>query len=108
MKHRHEYLVTRALVRTVLSRYVGVDPMPGTLQRMITISPTFRSLLQFSFQFEANRPIRITFDPRLNDDPGRWQFAQFRPTPRHLIAAAIPRSDPDFTIQLRETVPLVY
>jgi len=64
---------------------------------------------QFSFQLEANQPIRITFDPRLNDDPGRWQFAQFRLTPRHLTAAAIPRGpDPDLTIQLRQTVPLVY
>jgi hypothetical protein len=39
---------------------------------------------QFSFQLEANQPIRITFDPRLNDNPGHWQFAQFRLNGFHL------------------------
>jgi 4'-phosphopantetheinyl transferase len=39
--------------------------------------------------FDLAAPIRITFDPRIEDDPARWHFAVRRPTPRHLLAVAI-------------------
>lgn len=65
-------------------------------------------LEQFSFHLTEGQSIRISFDPRLKDDPSSWQFAQIRPTPRHLIAVALRRSQgPDLAIQVRATVPLV-
>ena len=64
-------------------------------------------LEQFSFHLEAGRPVRISFDPRLEDEPMSWQFAQFRPTPSHLMAVALRRGmDSDMKIYVRETVPL--
>ena len=197
-KGRHEYLVTRALVRTVLSRYAEVDPgdwrfsknaygrpeiaapqgLPRlrfnlshtdglivclvaldreigidvesldrrgqtveiadrffspfeatTLRSLPELSQRYRffeywtlkeayikargmgislPLEQFSFRLDSNQPVRIAFDPRMNDDPASWQFQQFRPTPRHLMAVAIRRKhEPDLTIQIRQTVPLI-
>jgi 4'-phosphopantetheinyl transferase len=62
---------------------------------------------QFSFHLDDGPEIRISFDPRLGDDPGVWQFAQFRPSARHAMAAALRKGDgPPLTIELRETVPL--
>jgi len=198
-KGRHEYLVTRALVRTTLSRYVATDPETwrfeknsygkpriaypkGILPLSFNVSNTDRLIVclvaldrevgvdvedieragetvevadrffspfevaalralpvqsqrrrffeywtlkeayikargmglslpleQFSFHLAAGCPVRISFDPRLEDYPQSWQFAQFRPTPRHLVAAAIRRgADPDLHIQLKQTVPLVF
>lgn len=59
------------------------------------------------FSFELGGPeIRISFDPRLADDPSIWQFSLLRPTERHAMAAAL-RGDPRrVAIDLRETVPL--
>jgi 4'-phosphopantetheinyl transferase len=63
---------------------------------------------QFSFAIEPGRPIRIAFDPRLEDDPSTWQFAQLRPTERHLISAAVRRSgEPDLRFVVRRTIPLL-
>ena len=197
-KGRHEYLVTRALVRTVLSRYVAVDPstwrfekneygkpaiayprgLPplsfnlsnttGLIACLVALgrdvgvdvedmtrpgetveiaeqffSPTEVSTLrtlhvsaqryrffeywtlkeayikargmgltlpleQFSFHLEAGQPVRISFDPRLHDDPHSWQFTQFQPTSQHQMAAAIRRGpDAELTIHSRYTIPLV-
>ena len=65
-------------------------------------------LEQFSFHLEVRQPVRIAFDPRLHDDPRSWQFAQFRPTSRHLMAAAIRRGmDADLTVHTQHTLPLV-
>jgi 4'-phosphopantetheinyl transferase len=47
----------------------------------------------FSFHLEAARPITISFHPDRADDPAAWQFAQFRPTARHLLSAAVRRGD---------------
>ena len=40
----------------------------------------------FSFRLD---PPRIAFDARIADDAASWQFGQYRPTPRHLIATAV-------------------
>lgn len=49
-------------------------------------------LEQFSFVLDPReRPIEVRFDPRLGDDPARWQFAQIELGPRHACAAAISR-----------------
>ena len=37
----------------------------------------------------SERPIAISFVPPMVDDPASWQFAQFRPTPRHVLAVAV-------------------
>jgi len=64
-------------------------------------------LEQFSFHLAAGYRARISFDPRLEDQPQSWQFAQFRPTARHMVALAIRRgADPDLHIRLKQTVPL--
>jgi 4'-phosphopantetheinyl transferase len=196
-KGRHEYLVTRALVRTVLSHYVAVDPRTWQFEKntygkpaiayphdilplsfnlsntnglvvclvaldrevgvdvedmerpgkTVEIADSFFSpaevaalralpgearrdrfftywtlkesyikargmglslpLDRFSFHLAGGCPVRISFDSRLGDEPDSWQFAQFRPTSRHVIAVAIRRGvDSDLTIQLRQTVPL--
>jgi 4'-phosphopantetheinyl transferase len=63
---------------------------------------------QFSYIIERGAPIRISFDPRLPDDPATWQFAQFRPTARHLVSAAVRRSgEPDLRFVVRRIIPLL-
>jgi 4'-phosphopantetheinyl transferase len=62
---------------------------------------------QFSFHLEHDRPITISFDAHLKDDPHAWQFERYRPTERHMMALAIRRgTGPDLRIEVRETVPL--
>lgn len=62
---------------------------------------------QFSFVLTRGAPIGIRFAPELPDDPATWQFAQFRPTARHLVSAAVRRSgEPDLRIVVRRTLPL--
>jgi len=46
---------------------------------------------QFSFQLDEAGPISISFDPRLGDEPEDWQFALYRPSVRHVMAAALHR-----------------
>ncbi|MBM4258887.1 MAG: 4'-phosphopantetheinyl transferase superfamily protein [Deltaproteobacteria bacterium] len=197
-KGRHEYLVTRALVRTVLSRYadvapdvwrfvnneygrpaiasplqspplcfnlshtdglivclvaldreVGVDvenlerpgetveiadrffsPIEARALRMLpeeqqrrrffdywTLKESYIKargmgislpLEQFSFHLDAGCPVRIFFDPRMQDNPRSWQFAQLQVSDGHLIAIAVRRSnEPDLSILVKETIPLV-
>jgi 4'-phosphopantetheinyl transferase len=45
----------------------------------------------FSIHLQPEQPIAISFAPSLDDDPSVWQFAQFRPTPRHVLALAVAR-----------------
>lgn len=44
---------------------------------------------QFTFHLNPADPVRISFDPRLEDDPESWQFVQLRPTEAHVAAVAI-------------------
>jgi len=46
----------------------------------------------FSIHLPPEQPIAISFAPSLDDDPSAWQFAQFRPTPRHVLAVAVRRA----------------
>lgn len=62
---------------------------------------------QFSFTIEENGPIRVSFDPRLQDDPMHWQFWQLNPTPNHIGAIAL-RSEANRPFQwaMNKVVPL--
>jgi 4'-phosphopantetheinyl transferase len=195
-RHRHEYLVTRALIRSVLSRYAAVQPAewtfatndhgrphiasPAVVPRLrfnlsncqslvvclvaldleigvdveevdrpgqtVEIADRFFSpdevrdlralpaeaqrgrffeywtlkesyikakgkglaipLEQFSFRLERGQPVRISFDPRLTDEPAHWQFVQLRPTPRHQVAVALGRgAGPDLPLVSRWIIP---
>jgi 4'-phosphopantetheinyl transferase len=65
-------------------------------------------LEQFSFELDRTPPIGIAFDPRLGDDPRRWQFEQMRPTPDHMLALGVDRGPgTDLPIQVGWTVPLL-
>lgn len=61
---------------------------------------------RFTFHLDEGPQIRISFDPRLEDDPDDWQFSLHRPTDRHQMATAIrrPRGE-EVAIELREIVP---
>ncbi len=48
-------------------------------------------LASFAFTLE---PLGIGFEEEGADDPARWLFRQFRPTPRHLMALALRTADP--------------
>ncbi|WP_437661519.1 4'-phosphopantetheinyl transferase family protein [Sorangium sp. So ce1182] len=62
----------------------------------------------FSFDLDGGPEIGISFDPRLDDDRSAWQFALYRPSGRHTMAAAVRKgADPPLSIELRETVPLL-
>jgi len=56
----------------------------------------------FSMQLAAGRPPGIRFATTIDDAAGTWQFAQFRPTPRHHLAVAVRRRGGDRAIRLRE------
>ena len=196
-KNRHEYLITRALVRSVLSRYAAVRPAAWTFSaneggcpaitspegkglrfnlsntrglvcclvaadrdvgidvedvtregETVSIADRFFSpseveelrtqpeerrrarffdywtlkeayikargmglaipLDHFSFLLSAGQSIGIAFDPRLDDDPSSWQFEQIRPTPNHLVSAAIRRkNEADLRLVVRLVTPLL-
>jgi 4'-phosphopantetheinyl transferase len=46
---------------------------------------------KFWFYLESGRAPWVAFDESLADDPGSWQFNQYAPTTRHLIALAVRR-----------------
>jgi hypothetical protein len=54
------------------------------------------------------RAPRIVFDPDMQDDAHRWQFAQFRPSEEHWMAVAIQRgTGPDVAISCRRVLPVM-
>lgn len=62
----------------------------------------------FSFDLQPGRPPRISFSPRIEDDPSGWQFHPFRFESRYRGALAVRREgDSELTVRLLETVPLV-
>ncbi len=62
-------------------------------------------LAQFSFGVDAD--ITIDFDPKLNDDPNRWQFTAMSVGRRHALAAGVTRNKNEIVgVVLHETVPL--
>jgi 4'-phosphopantetheinyl transferase len=64
-------------------------------------------LRRFAFALDDARPIRVSFDAALGDDPDAWQFALFRPSPVHVAAVAVRRGGgKDLEVRVRRTVPL--
>ncbi len=62
---------------------------------------------RFSFHLKDNAPLRISFDPRLDDDPDKWQFWLMKPTPRHSMAVSLNKgSGPPAELSMRKVVPL--
>lgn len=56
---------------------------------------------RLSFHVSEGRPIRVRFDPGLEDDPASWQFELRRPTPSHRVAVAIRRrGEPDLELRI--------
>ena len=58
-------------------------------------------LSDFSFELSSAGPPTIRFAPGLADDPLAWQFAEFRPGPRHALALAVRRDADEVAIALR-------
>ena len=98
------------------SERVGLDANPEWFYRYWTLKEAYTKarglglaipLNQLSFDLDASRPIRITFDPRIEDDPSRWQFALQEPSAQHVLAVAVDRAGgPDVAVHLRPVVPL--
>lgn len=85
-RDRHRYLVTRAMVRTVLSKYAAIAPE--------------------QWRFTTNSYGRP--DPSLGDRPEHWAFWQFAPVAEYLVAACIAVAEGGVRrLQLRRTVPLL-
>lgn len=63
-------------------------------------------LEQFAFELRTGQLPRISFDPRLRDEPEGWQFMQLRPSARHMAALAIrrPRRQP-LQVRCQRIVP---
>lgn len=62
---------------------------------------------QFSFHLSDNLPLRISFDPRLQDNPEKWQFWLMKPTPHHSMAVSLNKgSGPPAELSMRKVVPL--
>ena len=197
-KHRHQYLVTRALARTMLSRYTGVDPTllhflknrygrpelvlskehspvrfnlshtdgliacavvlnqdigidaedmkrrevslgiadrffsekeANDLQKLPeenrrdrfydywTLKESYIkargkglsiSLDQFTFHISDADPLRISFDPRLKDNPKHWRFWLLKPTDRHKAAISVfNQGKRENTLMIKKTIPLI-
>jgi 4'-phosphopantetheinyl transferase len=50
-------------------------------------------------------PISIAFHADMSDDPAQWQFMQWQPTARHLIALAVRRTAGPFELCQRDVDP---
>lgn len=61
-------------------------------------------LNQFSFHLSDNKPLSISFDPRLQDDPNRWQFWLLQPTLQHKLAISICHSG-KYRLIMRKVIP---
>ena len=61
---------------------------------------------RFSFLLDDGPTIRITFDPRLEDDPARWRFVQFSSSPGHLVAVGVATGGSPLSVCAAHFVPL--
>jgi 4'-phosphopantetheinyl transferase len=62
---------------------------------------------KFSFHYRDDRAVEIAIDPALADDPARWQFWQFQPSPEYLVAVCAERTGaPSPRLTVRRSVPM--
>jgi len=65
---------------------------------------------KFSFCFPHEAAVQLALQAELGDDAARWDFAQYRPTPEHLLALCVERRPPPWAlprVSLRRVVPMV-
>ncbi|WP_181885298.1 4'-phosphopantetheinyl transferase family protein [Trinickia dinghuensis] len=63
---------------------------------------------QFGFDFRGEAPLRVHFDPRLNDAPENWSFRQWRPCADSVAALCVEnRPTLSTRIAVRRVVPFV-
>ncbi len=61
---------------------------------------------KFSFHYRDERAVEIDIDPELADEPARWQFWQFQPTPEYLVAVCAERGASSPRLTVRQSVPM--
>ncbi len=65
-------------------------------------------LEQFTFHISKDKPLRISFDPRMEDVPDRWQFWLLKPTDRHYTAVSVCRKPgASYNLVMRKTIPFI-
>lgn len=63
---------------------------------------------KFSFHYADDASVELSIRPELADDPERWQFWQFRPSPEYLVALCAERlGDEPPRVVVRRTVPMM-
>jgi len=63
---------------------------------------------KFSFQYPDDHAVEIAIHPELADDATRWQFWQFRPTPKYLVAICAERVGAQSpNVIVRQVVPML-
>lgn len=53
-----------------------------------------------SFDVPLDDPARVSFGPELGDTSDRWHFRQISPSPSHVLALAVRRSDADLDLSV--------
>ncbi|HEX5420343.1 MAG TPA: 4'-phosphopantetheinyl transferase superfamily protein, partial [Gammaproteobacteria bacterium] len=61
---------------------------------------------RFCFRYPNEGAVELTMDLSLKDDPAHWQFWQFRPSPRHVVAVCAERPyESHSSLIFRESIP---
>lgn len=64
-------------------------------------------LEQFSFHLSKNKPLQISFDPRMQDNPDDWQFWLLKPTQYHKAAISLNQNtNKPYRLVTKKVVPL--
>lgn len=62
---------------------------------------------RFSFSFRDAQSVELATEPGLDDDPRRWRFRQYRPSPEYLVAVCVEsNADAPLRITARRSVPM--
>ncbi len=63
---------------------------------------------QFSFLLAKNRPLGISFDSGIRDNPDQWKFFRIKPTVDHIAAISVhSKKQSDFKLTVMTATPLV-
>ncbi|MCU1350276.1 MAG: 4-phosphopantetheinyl transferase [Acidobacteria bacterium] len=63
---------------------------------------------KFSFHYRDEGAVEIAIDPELEDEPARWHFWQFQPSPDYLVAICAERAgDGTPSLTVRQSVPML-